>query len=267
VNTQGTGRLTSSEIHWVAVSYIGVANGYLGDFSYRTHREFYPAFCDLKIDPEAYPGPTTRERFIQILTNSDSRTQAAILRGVALKYPVESEAQRNHKNYQHLLNLIRKCSSELAVDQYSLRVSSEVVQRALADAAMLIEHHGPGSAVDRVHTALHGYLKAACSNAGVAWQDGATITHLFKALRQSHPAFAASGPHAETTTKIHNSLSSLIDALNPARNHGSLAHANQHLLDREEATLVVNAARTILQYLDAKLAAGAAPMLPADDQR
>jgi hypothetical protein len=130
---------------------------------------------------------------------------------------------------------------------------------------MLIEHHGPSSAVDRVHTALHGYLKAACSNCGVAWQDGATINQLFKSLRQGHPAFAANGPHAETTTKIHNSLSSLIDALNPARNHGSLAHANQHLLDREEATLVVNAARTILQYLDARLSSGAVPASPTGD--
>ena len=45
--------------------YIGVAGGYIGDFSYRTHAEFYPEYCDLAIDPNNYAG-TTRERFIEI---------------------------------------------------------------------------------------------------------------------------------------------------------------------------------------------------------
>jgi hypothetical protein len=43
-----------------------------------------------------------------------------------------------------------------------------------------------------------------------------------------------------------------MDCLNPARNHGSLAHANDALLDKDEAMLVINAARTLFQYLDSK---------------
>jgi hypothetical protein len=46
---------------------------------------------------------------------------------------------------------------------------------------------------------------------------------------------------------------SILDALNPARNRGSLAHPNDVLLDESEAVLFINAARTTLQYLDAKL--------------
>jgi hypothetical protein len=62
--------LKASEIHWVVNSYIGVSGGYLGDFTYRSHREFYPAFCDLDLDPETYSG-TTRERFVALLSEAE----------------------------------------------------------------------------------------------------------------------------------------------------------------------------------------------------
>ena len=45
-----------------------------------------------------------------------------------------------------------------------------------------------------------------------------------------------------------------MDALNPARNRGSVAHPNQQLLDADEAMLFINSARTVLQFLNAKLA-------------
>ena len=36
--------LSRGEIIRLVNSYIGVSGGYLGDFSSRTHAEFYPAF-------------------------------------------------------------------------------------------------------------------------------------------------------------------------------------------------------------------------------
>ena len=52
-------KLRSSEIYWVVNSYIGVEGGYLGDFSYKTHREFYLAFCDLDVNFDDFSGRTT----------------------------------------------------------------------------------------------------------------------------------------------------------------------------------------------------------------
>jgi len=72
--------LHPSEIHWIVNHYIGVSGGYLGDFSYASHREFYAAYCDLKIDPDDYPG-TTRQPFLAVLTSADPQCQAAIVRG------------------------------------------------------------------------------------------------------------------------------------------------------------------------------------------
>ena len=55
-------------------------DGYVGNFSYRTHTDFNPPFCELDIDPNP-----TRERFIEIVSESTPDTQAAILRGVLKK--------------------------------------------------------------------------------------------------------------------------------------------------------------------------------------
>jgi hypothetical protein len=247
------GELRSTEIHWVVSSYIGVEGGYLGDFTYRTHKEFYSAYCDVNLDPEAFPGNTTRERFIAVLTASPALTQAAILRGIARKYPPGTEHQRTIFAYQKLLALAKRCADGLSVEAVSPQISSELLQRALADAATLMGTSGPTHAVDRVHTAMHAYLKAACRGQDIEIPPGATITNLFKLLRQQHPGLTDLGPQPDTMIKVLSSLSNVMDCLNPARNNASLAHANDELLERDEACLVINSARTIFQYLDAKL--------------
>lgn len=72
--------LRPTEIYWIISHYIGVSGGYLGDFTYSSHREFYAAYCDLTVDPEDYPG-TTRQRFLAVLSSADPLSQAAIVRG------------------------------------------------------------------------------------------------------------------------------------------------------------------------------------------
>src|SRR4051812_45894768 len=79
--------LASSAIYRIVNRYIGVSGGYLGDFSYRTHCEFYPEYCDLDIDSSGFEG-TTRERFIAILSGAEPRVQARIVRGVVARFPV-----------------------------------------------------------------------------------------------------------------------------------------------------------------------------------
>ncbi|WP_025998405.1 abortive infection family protein [Xanthomonas phaseoli] len=244
--------LRSSEIHWVVHQYIGVEGGYLGDFSYRTHREFYSAFCDLDLDLDAFGGNTTRERFLAVLSGVEGHQQAAILRGIAKKYPQGGEHFRTPQAYQKLLELAKRCADGLSVQDSSPAITSDVLKRALADANTLIQSAGPTHAVDRIHTALHAYLKAVCHAQGIDAPAGATITNLFKLLRNEHPGLRDLGSQSETMTNVLRSLSNVIDCLNPVRNNASLAHANEELLGKDEAMLAINAARTVFQYLDSK---------------
>ncbi len=78
------------------------------------------------------------------------------------------------------------------------------------------------------------------------------IVVLVKAVFTSHAKFKVRVKETEIRN-IARSLASISDSLNPIRNQGSLAHPNESLLDEPEATLVINAVRTLMTYLESKL--------------
>ena len=134
------------------------------------------------------------------------------------------------------------------------KLTSNAVQAALADAEQMVSQGRPVSAVDRAHTALHGYLKEVCTDAGIT-NIGAdpSLTALVKDLIKNHPRFANTGPHKDEIEKMFKGMCVICDALNPIRNRGSLSHANETLLEPAEASMAINAARTILHYVHQKV--------------
>ncbi len=242
--------LTPHEIQRLVYKYIGVFGGYLGDFSYRTHEAFYTEL-DLPIIP---PGEgTTRERFISVLESSPPDYQARILQGILGRYPVGSHEKRTPEMAAEIRGWIDRLRGAAPVAAPDPRITSEVVQRALRDAEELIKTSGATSGVDRAHTALHGYLRAVCKAASIPTGEDAAMPELLKAIREKHPAFRDLGPRADDIVKVLRSFGSVVDALNPLRNKASVAHPNPSLLAEPEAMLVINAARTILRYLDDRL--------------
>lgn len=211
--------LTPQEVMKVVNRYIGVSGGYLGDFSYRTHAEFYPEYCDLDIDPNNYAG-TTRERFIEILSTQPPRDQAKILRGVIDRFNEDGNPARARLRPE-LEAWINRLESAPAVGLDTPVHIRDVVLRALADADELNRANGATSAVDRIHTALHGHVLALCEAAGIEADRETTMNRALKLLR----------------------------------NNASVAHPNEELLDEPEAHLAINAARTVFAFLDAKLGA------------
>lgn len=131
--------------------------------------------------------------------------------------------------------------------------ASDVVNRAFNDIAVLIGTQGPISCIDRYHTMLHGYMKEVCRKAGIEFRDSADVVALYKRIEENHPAFSVrvTGEHQIRT--IMQSLVSTVDALNPVRNDRSMAHATDALLKESEAMLVVNAVKTIMNYLTSRL--------------
>ena len=246
--------LTHQEVMKVVNRYIGVAGGYLDDFSYRTHAEFYPEYCDLDIDPNDYAG-TTRERFIEILSTQPPRGQAKILRGVIDRFDEDGNPVRA-RLLPELEAWIPRLESAPAVGSLETpEHTRDVVIRALADADELIRTNGATSAVDRIHTALHGHVLALCEAAGIEVDRETAMNRALKLLRQSHPALVASGPLADDIPRVLGAMATVLDALNPLRNNASVAHPNEELLDEPEAYLAINAARTVFAFLDAKLGA------------
>src|SRR5206468_6586287 len=107
VSAKQASGMSQKEVMRLVNLYIGVEAGYLGDFSYRTHREFYPLYCDLDLNPDEYEG-TTRERFIETLSSRPLHEQAKIIRGVLEKYPVGSSEMRTEAMHDEYLALADK---------------------------------------------------------------------------------------------------------------------------------------------------------------
>lgn len=231
--------------------YIGVSGGYLGDFTYRTHVEFYAEYCGLDVDPSVYSG-TTRERFIEILSTRSAEDQAKILRGVMERFP-DSDHQARTGLRPELDQWVARLESTVTVRLDTPEHTRDVVVRALADVEELIRANGATSAVDRIHTALHGHVLALCDTAGIEVDRETTMNRALKLLRQNHPALATKEPRSEDITRILGAMATVLDSLNPIRNNASVAHPNENLLDEPEAHLAINAARTVFAYLEAKL--------------
>ena len=137
----------------------------------------------------------------------------------------------------------------------SPKAMSVAVEKALVDAEQMVRQGSPVSAVDRAHTALHGYLRGVCIDAHLAAAgDDLSLTDLVKRVREKHPKFSGvAAAHGSHTEKILKAMGVICDALNPIRNRGSLAHPNEELLDEADAMLAINASRTVLHYVHQKL--------------
>lgn len=246
--------LKQSEISKLVYKYIGVSGGYLGDFNYQSHHEFYVEL-DLDINPNKYDG-TTRERFIKILSEAPPAVQARILEGVLQRFPIGSSDLRTAEGATEVRRWIARLRSGPQVEQPILHITSEVVERALLDAQELLRTSGATSGVDRLHTALHGYLQQVCVDADLKTASDASLTDLFKAMRERHPAFRDLGPRSDDILRVLKALATILDCLNPLRNKASVAHPNSALLPEPEAMLIVNTARSILHYVDEKIHKG-----------
>ena len=114
--------LSRREITKLVNHYIGVSGGYLGDFSYRTHADFYHDYCNLDINPSEYEG-TTRERFIAILSSLPPRDQAAVVRGVIDRFPVgEGPSTRTVEVRNEFLQIIQRLEAGTPVPTEVLQV-------------------------------------------------------------------------------------------------------------------------------------------------
>lgn len=131
-------------------------------------------------------------------------------------------------------------------------ITSDNVSRALTDAEVLLHQTGAANAVDRVHTAMHAYLRAVCSSAGLPVGADLGMTELWKIVREQHPAFATAGHREEEITRIVKAISTILDSANTLRNRASGAHPSG-VLAEAEAILVINATRTLFHYIDTKI--------------
>ncbi|WP_201558258.1 abortive infection family protein [Psychrobacter sp. 72-O-c] len=155
--------------------------------------------------------------------------------------------KNNHVQYEIVGDQLIQNVGSVATPELSESVSTTVM-RALGDAKALIGTVDSSSAIDRAHTALHGYLVQLCADNDIDLPNKPTVSTAFKQLRNYHPVLIASGNRSEEITRVLQSFANSIDAFSTLRNNASLSHVNE-LLDVPEATATVNAMYTIFKYI------------------
>ena len=251
-------KMTDKEIIQFVEYYIGIDNyGRLrGIHDWDQLRSFYYVDCDLDIDPAQETA--LADEFEQILRMQSPQNQARILRAGVKEFFVWS--QNDYETPQEKLEprleavASRLESESTMVDIAVPSSTSESVKASLEEAANAIHRGGVSRAVDRMHTALHAHIKFICDEASIQYADSPKMKSIFNTLRENHPAFGDEGPRAQDVDNILDKLSAMIDALNPIRNKASLSHPPEvELLEEAEATLAVNAAASIFNYLEQKI--------------
>lgn len=250
----------------VVISYIGVSStGYLGDFTYATHAAFYPTYCELNINPNKYEG-STRSRFYQILLNSNSKDQLKILIGILEKYPLHNFenkfhediiTQKEYENKKRLHDKINQWIIQLrgeVIEHGELIHNIEFVKEVLQQADTLISNHSYSSAVDRAHTALHGYLKVLCNEHNITFSNqNVKIQDMWGRLKTEHPSFNIDvREHQKPINQTVNAIGKFLENMNDIRNDHGFSHPNEDIIEEDEARFIINLARVLLFYIDSK---------------
>lgn len=126
---------------------------------------------------------------------------------------------------------------------------NEIIHQALGDAETLIHHRSAANAYDRVHTALHSFLRQVCDNHNIAYNKIDSISALLPKIN----AHIKSLPDDGRNDKVFNMLrsaNSMLDSINYLRNHHSLSHPTEELLNEYDARFAINLIRSITTYVD-----------------
>lgn len=106
-------------------------------------------------------------------------------------------------------------------------------------------------ALDSAHTALHRCLRDACTKAQVTVPANASISMLFNALRNRHPAMAAIAQRNPHVDVVLGSLSVALTAIGALRGDVVSTQPHQASLDGPEAMLMAELMGALARYLEA----------------
>ncbi len=141
------------------------------------------------------------------------------------------------------------------IESPGLIYNFKFVEECLDQCQTLISNHSLGSAVDRAHTALHGYMKEICTAFELeVLGSHPKIQDYWSEIKLHHPKFNVDVKEYHTPiNQVVGTIGKVIDKINDLRNNKTYSHPNDEILGEGEARLVINLSRVFLQYIDGKV--------------
>ena len=152
--------------------------------------------------------------------------------------------------FQPIIDMLNASEDNAAVDFPKVSLQSNTVKQAIADAELFIRERKYESAVDRIHTAFHGYLRQILDRRQIEYQSDDSLPSLYAKLH-SHYRTAIQPPDvADKIKDIIRSGGSMVTKVNELRNKNTVAHANTQLIQKREAELVIRMLNALWDYIE-----------------
>lgn len=117
---------------------------------------------------------------------------------------------------------------------------------ALSDAEEAIQKGKYESAVDRLHTTLHGYVKSILDKHSIATASDENLPNMFSKLCKH---YELTNGIQKRVGEILKSGSGMVHYINEVRNKNTPSHPNHDLIQNEEALLVVRLVEALFEYI------------------
>lgn len=167
-----------------------------------------------------------------------------------MAHPAERQ-QYISELFSPLINTLRdSAESDDNINFQQAAARSDIVLKAVEDAEVFIREGKYDSAVDRIHTAFHGYLRQLLIEHDIACGTGEGLPVLYSKLHGQYSRVIQPSEIGERVKSILRSGSGMINTINELRNNNTIVHPNGHLIQKREAKLVIRLVNAIMDYIE-----------------
>lgn len=145
------------------------------------------------------------------------------------------------------LDLLIEHFQEIEFDELD---KSKTLSKTIEDAEEFIRKGKYLSAIDRVHTTLHGYLRWRLDSMSIDYSESDTLMQLYSKLHNNLNITPESSDINEIIKTTIRSASAVINSINTARNKHSLSHPNTDIIGDKEAKLLIGLSKFIFDYIE-----------------
>ncbi len=136
------------------------------------------------------------------------------------------------------------------VNFHQIATRSGTVQRVVEDAEVFIREGRYESAVDRVHTAFHGYLRQLLTEHSEVYGADDSLSALYSKLHGFYGGSIQPTDVGDRVKTILRSAGGMINTVNELRNNNTIAHPNGQLIQARGAQLVIRLVNAIVDYIE-----------------
>ena len=153
--------------------------------------------------------------------------------------------------FDNLLKQLNKTyGNESDINFHNISSRSITISKAIDDADLFIREGKMDSAVDRIHTALHGYLIELLAKFKDEFDKEESLPTLFKNLYTRYKSVILPESIGNRIQTVLRSGSGIINTINELRNNNTIVHPNEQLIQKREAQLVLRLTNALVDYIE-----------------